>query len=165
MSFFFQLTLKYDVWAITIESSNVVFFWLNSPTTSLALTQWIVSFFFQNNQLVRQFRLVSKEMLRSQQLVSLSCCFQLQRSGSSFFSRRFGAASNITREVDDYGKEKKVFFPVDSIFRLSSFFFCWFIQRTVSSSFVLFFVKQNCCVDTNSIEREEKKTMQMRKVG
>ena len=27
-----------------------------------------------------------------------------------FFSRRFGAASNITREVDDYGKEKKVFF-------------------------------------------------------
>ena len=25
-----------------------------------------------------------------------------------FFSRRFGACSNITREVDDYGKEKKV---------------------------------------------------------
>ena len=74
-----------------------------------------------------------------------------------FFSRRFGAASNITREVDDYGKEKKVFFPVDLLFRLSTngqFFIC------------VFFLSNRIVVWTQIQSRErKKKTMQMPKLG
>ena len=125
--------------------------------------QYCFLFFCQNNQSVRQFRLVSKEMLRSQQLISLSCCHRSGREfasignmTSSFFSRRFGACSNITREVDDYGKEKKVFFLLIH-HSTSLLFFCWFNRPTNGQFFIwAFFVKYNCCVD-NSIEREEQK--------
>ena len=81
-----------------------------------------------------------------------------------FFSRRFGAASNITREVDDYGKEKKVFFPVDSIFRLSSFFFL-LIHPTNGQFFICAFFCQTELLCGHKFNRERGKKKQCKKVG
>ena len=55
-------------------------------------------------------------------------------------------------------------FSVGSITRLSSFFLL--IQssnETVSSLFVFFFVKQNCCVDTNQSRARKKKQCKCQK--
>ena len=51
-----------------------------------------------------------------------------------------------------------VFFVLIQSFDFSSFF-CWFNHPTNGQFFicVFVFVKYNCCVDTNSIQREEKK--------
>ena len=105
----------------SIEGSNVVFFFrLNSPTTSLALIVSVNCFFFFVKQLISQaiqarlkrnakvttidfFELLSLVRKREKKLLPIATVDQF-----FFFSRRFGACSNITREVDDYGKEKKV---------------------------------------------------------
>ena len=53
VSFFFSTDTQYYVWIITIEGSSVVsFFWLNSPTTSLALSE--LFFFFSSKQSIGQ---------------------------------------------------------------------------------------------------------------
>ena len=63
-------------------------------------------------------------------------------------------------------RRKKFFFLLIQSFDCLRFFL---LIQSYNERSVLhlcsFFVKQNCCVDTNSIEREEKKTMQLQKVG
>ena len=80
--FFFQL-----------RAAMLFFFWLNSPTTSLAFGQWIVSFFS-----TQSFGQANRACLKKKHLLSLvTCCHwsqgkkkkQLGNEAKSFFFPRF----------------------------------------------------------------------------
>ena len=124
------------------------------------------------------------QMKRSGQniLISLSCW---QNDSGKFFFPNWARNLVVAQilHVKWTIKGKKLFGNAKAVFfcwfnHPTVFFFCWFNRPTVTSFFLLiqasngqffffcvFCVEWNCCVDTNSIEREKKKrnTQQMPK--
>ena len=151
VSFFSQLTLNWG------QQCCFLFFWLNSPTTSLAMTQWVVFFYTHNWEANQTCLKTNIERKKS--------CLQLCPKNSTEKKDKLNERSSKKKLC---WRGNIVFFFFSSIWQFflcwfnhstSLLFFCWFNHPTNGQFFicVFVFVKYNCCVDTNSIEREEKK--------
>ena len=127
--FFFQL-----------RAAMLFLFWLNSPTTSLAFGQWIVSFVFQHNHSGKQIELVSKRN---------TCC-------------HWSLVVIVTRKKKatwEWGE--KFFFSLDSFLQQSFFLFAWpgpFISYFFSS-FCFFFAF--FCQMSNLCEKKKETPIQI----